>query len=106
MSKRLEINVPGFLNFFLSFNRSERVTFLQNIGQVYAEILREIVLNLLLNKDINHSNNEKNYLNSNIKYLREIASKRTPLSRKRVIFVHKQMLVKRIATIVNKYLQL
>ena len=106
MSERSELGIPDFVRFFLTFDRNQRVTFLQNISQAYLDILREIVLNLLLNKEIQHTEKEKKYLNSNIRYLREIASKYIPLSRKRVILVHKQLLMKKVVFAIKKYLQI
>ncbi len=99
-----DVNIVEFLSLLLSFNREKRVYFLKQISLKYATVIRELAVNLLLNRNFDLSEKEKTYWKNNLQVLKEIGSRGFGLTKRRDLFVKKQLLIRRLVAFTYQYL--
>lgn len=94
----------AFLRLFLLTTHEQRLAILRNITKSQCAKLRQVTYNLLFNDSIELSQEDRQYLKRHSKSVKELASRRVCLARKRAIIVRKHLLIKRIAQITVDYL--
>ena len=96
--------LTDFLKLFLVTNREQRLGLLHNISREQCDFIRQAAYNILFNSSLTLSDKDRNYFKKHIGAIKRLASKRICLEKRRPILVKHHLVVKRIASIVLKYL--
>ena len=96
--------VLDFMKVFLITTKEQRLGILRNITKKQCAQIRQVAYNILFNDSLNISAEEREYLKRHHTSIKQLASGRVSLDRKKRILVRKQLLVKRLAEIAVNYL--
>ena len=97
--------VVHFCNTLKRVTPSQRIHILTHISKKQVSLARQIAYNVLINKDIALSEKDKKYFRRHLTSIKELASKKINLDRKRLILVKKHLLFKRLCIIILTYLK-
>ena len=104
MSSRVELHeVKKFLNVLISVPRIQRISILKTINSLQSVYILHLAYNILFNTSIPLSPDDRATLKKNIFYIKQLASKRVPLKRKRQILVKKHQLLVKLAKIILEH---
>ena len=104
MTKTHITKVTNFCIALVTLNRKQRIAILHELDRYQLPIIREICLNILVNKELSFTDNEKVYFNHNLGKLRILGSRSASKHTKIKIIVKSQQLLKKVATISVRYL--
>lgn len=96
--------VKDICTFIKTSSPEQRVNFLRGITKNQCSLIRQIAYNVLLNPNIKLSDKNRRYIKRHLVSVKELASRRICLERKRLILVKKHLLIKRLCSIVYEYL--
>ena len=96
--------IADVCNTIVSADKTQRVVLLHFIDLKKYRVIKEVAVNILLNKHIALSESEKRYLRRKTPILKNLALKQQNLTDIRAFLVKHQMLIKRICRIVLKHL--
>jgi hypothetical protein len=96
--------IKDFLKLFALTTRSQRLALLRGITKKQCAIIRQLAYNILFNSSIDLSNSERAYLKQNSIEIKQLASRKVSLDRKKDILLRRHLLIKRMALIALKYL--
>lgn len=85
-------------------NHEQRLAFLRLVDKRQCAYLRDVAYNILLNKDLGLKDKDKIYLRRHKTSIKELASRKTCIDRRRVVLVRKHLLIKRLAQLTLEYL--
>ena len=96
--------VHDFVVMFLGLSKVQRKSLLSNITYKQCRLVRQVSLNIIFNKNIQISEEDRAYIKRNKTALKKLASARICLSDKRSILGKKTPLIYKVFKIVVKYL--
>ena len=96
--------VVEFCTALVITNHEQRLALLRYIDQKQCAYLRDVAYNILLNKDINLKDSDRKYLRRHKSAIKELASRKTCIDRRRIVLVRKHLLIKRLAKLTLDYL--
>lgn len=96
--------VVQFCNAIVSLTRKQRISVLKNMTRKQMVLIKEICLNILVNKEMNLTERDKIYFNNNLAKLRALGSHTSTLSVKKQIVENNQQLVKKLTNVTLKHL--
>ena len=91
-------------NIVVSANKAQRVVFLHLIDDRKYAAIREVAINILINRHIVLSDKEKRYLRRKTGVLKHIALKHQNLAARRALLVKQNLFVKKICSIALRHL--
>jgi hypothetical protein len=97
-------DIVDFLKIVTLTTHQQLLCILRTVTKQQCAIIRQVAYNLMFNSSLDLKAEDKNYLKRNSSVIKQLASRKVCLQRKKSILEHKHLLVKRIATIVLKYL--
>ena len=97
--------IEHFCNILKRLTPSQRINILTHISKKQISLVRQIAYNVLINKDIVLTEKDKKYFTRHLPSIRELASKKVTLDRKRLILVKKHLMFKRLCIIILGYLE-
>ena len=104
----LKAHITKVINFcivLISLTRKQRIAILHELDKKQLAFIREISLNILINKNLSLSDKEKAYFNHNLRKLRTLGSHTASRDAKVKIISKNQQLLKKIANVSVKYLR-
>ena len=104
MNRESTSPLVDFLKAFLITTHEQRLAILRNITKSQCAKIRQVAYNLLFKDSLELKSEDRQYLKRHATSVKELASRRVCLARKRAIIVHKHLLIKRIAKIAVEYL--
>jgi hypothetical protein len=96
--------IVDFLKLLVLSTPQQRLNILRTVNKKQCAVIRQVAYNLMFNTSIEIASEDRNYLKRNSVPIKELASRKICLQRKRSILSHKHLLIKRIATIILKYM--
>ena len=106
--KMVKTHITKLINFciaLISLTRKQRIAILHELNKKQFAFIREISLNILINKNLSLSDKEKAYFNHNLRKLRTLGSHTASRQAKVNIISKNQQLLKKIANVSVKYLK-
>ena len=96
--------VTNFCIAITTLTRKQRVAVLNQLHKTQFHIIREISLNILINKSLSLTETEKRYFNHNLNKLKILGSRTSSKETKLKIITNNQQLIKKTALTSLKYL--
>lgn len=104
MSAEDNTELQNFIRFMVLAPRLQAISILTNITRKQCDFIRQIAYNILFNQSIDFSEQDRDYFKRKSISIKQLASKRICLTKKRDILVYQYPVVRRLIDIVAKYL--
>ena len=95
--------VVNFCITLVTLNRKQRVSIFNKLDKHQFVLIKELCVNLLINKELSLSPKEKAYFNNNLAKLKILGSKTVSKKSQEGILVKNQQLLKRVAYVLLRY---
>ena len=95
--------IKNFCQAIVALSRPQRLFILQNISRKQCVYLKEISLNVLINKSIILSDKHRAYLKAKLADIKKLASHSVCFNKKKKIIEHHHLLIKKLCLITLEY---